>query len=187
MARGRDEHRAGGLVSRYPEITPAELATAELRNAIRRAARDAYNAEIVELPIEGFRSITKPRLDDPMAGVQAAVLARDVALGELVAYAEQARGAGRSWDEVAEALGIEATEDGEPRAEQVYLLLIEGRPLPSDEPSWFRRPTARWTCTSCGQRITDHGPFEAHPDDVEQGHADSCDRRAVALRAYHRW
>ena len=36
---------------------------------------------------------------------------------EMRAYAEQARGAGRSWDEVAEALGIEATEDGEPRDE----------------------------------------------------------------------
>ena len=92
------------------------------------------------------------------------------------AYAEQARGAGRSWDDVAEALGIEATEDGEPRDEQAYLLLIEGRPLPADEPSWFHRPTARWTCTSCGQRITDHGPFESHPDDVEHGHAEICTR-----------
>jgi hypothetical protein len=70
---------------------------------------------------------------------------------------------------VAEALGVEATED-EPRAEQAYRLLIEGRPLPVDEPSWFHRPTASWTCSSCGQRVTDRGPFESHPDDNEQGH-----------------
>lgn len=165
-------------MSAYREITPAELAAAELRNAIRRAARDAYGAEIVELPVEGFRILTKPTLDKPLTGVRAAALARDVArdvsLGELLRYAEQARGAGRSWDEIGEALVIEPTESGEPRDEQTYLLVIEGRPLAVAEPSpWWHRPAARWTCTSCRRWITDHGPFESHPDDAEQGHAGS--------------
>lgn len=84
--------------------------------------------------------LTRPRLDDPLAGDRAALLARDVAKGRLLRYAEEARGAGRSWDEVAEALGIEATEDDEPRAVQAYLLLVEGRPLPNAEPSsWWHR------------------------------------------------
>lgn len=131
----------------------------------------SYGAQIVQVPIEGFERATKRTLDDPLAGVQAALLARNVAVVQMRTYAEQARGAGHSWDDVAEALGIEASEDGESRDEQAYLLLIEGQPLTTDEPAWFRRPTARWTCTSCGQRVTDHGPFQSHPDDAESGRA----------------
>ena len=192
MAGGcdRDERGTRGLVSAFGEVTPQERAAWELRNAIRRAAHEVYGAEVVEEPVEGYRVLTKPRLDDPLAGVRAAVLARDVAEGQMLEYAEQARDAGRSWDEVAGAVGIEAAEDDQPRAEQAYLLLIEGRRLPTAEPSsWWHRPAARWTCTSCGQRVTDHGPFESHPDDVEEGHADSCARRLASLTAYHeeRW
>jgi hypothetical protein len=32
--------------------------------------------------------------------------------------------------------------------------------------------------------ITDRGPYEANPRDVEQGHADGCARLAEAVRAY---
>ena len=168
------------------EVTPQQRAAWELQTAIERVARDVYGAQIVQVPIEGLDGVTKPMLDDPLAGVRAALLARNVALAQMRSYAEQARGAGRSWDDVAEALGIEATEDDEPRDEQAYLLVIEGRPLPVDEPSWLHRPTARWTCTSCGQRITDYGPFESHPDNAETGHTDSCTRRAAALATYRR-
>ena len=118
--------------------------------------------------------------------MQAALLARNVAVAQMQAYAEQARGAGRSWDDLAEALGIEATEGDAPRDELAFLLLIEGRPLPGDETSWWVRRAARWTCRVCGQRITDHGPFESHPDDAEHGHADSCTRQAAALAIYRR-
>jgi hypothetical protein len=166
------------------EVTPQQRAAGELKTAIERVARDVHGAQIVPVPIEGFERATRRTLDDPLAGVRAALLARDVAVAEMRAYAELARGAGWSWDDVAEALGIEATEDGEPRDEQAYLLLIEGRPSPWIQPSWRHRPTARWTCTSCGRRITDHGPFERHPDDVERGHVESCARRAAALAAY---
>ena len=170
-------------------MTPQQRAAWELQTAIERVARDAHGAQIVQVPIEGFERATKRTLDDPVAGVRAALLARNVAVAHMLAYAEQARGVGYSWVDIAEALGIEATEDDAPRDEQAYLLLIEGRPLPGDEPSWFDRPTARWTCTSCGHRITDHGPFESHPDDAEQGHAGSCARRDATLAAYRseRW
>jgi hypothetical protein len=100
------------------------------------------------------------------------------------AYAEQARGAGRPWDDVAEALGIGVTEDGEPRDEQGVPPADRGPAAAADEPSWFHRPTARWTCSTCGQRITDHGPFESHPDDVEEGHAEGCARREAEIATY---
>jgi len=85
---------------------------------------------------------------------------------------------------MAESLGIEASDDGEPRAEQAYLLLIEGRPLPEDESRRRWQLAARWTCTTCGQLVRDSGPFGSHPDDVEDGHAAHCTRRAAALAAY---
>ena len=172
-------------MSAFGAVTPQERAAWELRDLIRRTARDVHGAEIVEEPVEGYRVLTRSRLDDAVAGVRAARLARDVAEGQLLRYAEEARGAGRTWDEVAEALGIEVTEDGEPRGEQAYLLLVEGRPLPADAQSWFDRPTARWTCTSCGQTVTDHGPFESHPNDVEHGHSNSCIRQVAALAKHH--
>jgi hypothetical protein len=181
VARFPREHRAGGLVSTI-EPTPRELAVWALRRAIRETARDVYAAEIVQVPIAGMPSIKRDALDNPLAGIGAALLTRDVANAELRTYAEEARGAGRSWDEVGEALGIEPAADGEPRDEQAYRLVIEGRPLrTSHETTWWQRPTARWTCSSCRQHVTDHGPFESHPDDVEQGHNDACGRRAAAL------
>jgi hypothetical protein len=182
--RDRVKHEAG-VVSGF-EVTPQQRAVWELQTAIERVARDVYGAQIVQVPIEGFERATKRTLDDPLAGVRASLLARNVAVAQMRAYAEQARGAGRSWDDVAEALGIEATEGDEPRDEQAYRLLIEGRPLSVDEPSWFHRPKAWWTCTTCGQQIADHGPFESHPNDVEQGHAACCARRVAALARHQR-
>jgi hypothetical protein len=144
----------------------------------------------VEVPIDGFAAITRRALDNPLAGVRAAVLARNVAARQLRDYAEQARGAGRTWDEVAEALGIAADEDETPRDERAYLLLVEGRTGLGDRASaGFHRSSARWTCASCGERITDWGPFGPNPDDMEQGHHQSCERHNGNRSAYgtERW
>lgn len=165
------------------ETSPRERAAWSLRTAIRRLAHELFGSALVEIPIEGMTLVSRPGLDDPLAGVRAAVLARDVAVAEMRAYAQEARAAGRSWDDVAEALGIEPADDGESRAETAYLLLVEQRPLPSNNPSRYR-PSARWACANCGQWITDRGPFGAHPDDREEGHAPGCPRRAAELADY---
>lgn len=166
------------------EVSPLERAAWWLRSAIRRTASEAFGGEIVRESIAGL-TFSVEALDDPLTGVRAALLARNVAVAELRRYAEAARGAGRSWDEVAEALGIEASDDDEPRAEQAYLLLMEGRPLPEDESSRTWLLAARWTCATCGQRVHDSGPFGSHPDDVEDGHAVTCARRAAAIAVFN--
>jgi hypothetical protein len=167
------------------EVTPQERAVWALKTAIRKAAQEVDGAEIVHEPIEGLIYTRRETLDDPLAGVRAARLARDVAIGELRRYAEQARGAGRSWDDVAAALTIEPTTGGEPRDEQAYLLVVERRPLPGlEQTTWSRRPIARWTCRACGQRISDYGPFESHPDDVERGHDSRCIRHVATFTDY---
>lgn len=109
------------------EVNPQERAVWALRTAIRKAAQDAYGAEIVHEPIEGLTVTRRETLDDPLAGVRAARLARDVAIRELRRYAEQARGAGRGWEDVAAALNLdEQGPDDEPRDEQAYRLIVEG-------------------------------------------------------------
>lgn len=149
---------------------------------IRRTASEAFGGKIVRRPIAGL-TFSAESLDDPLTGVRAALLARDVAVAELRRFAEAACAAGRSWDDVAEALGIEASDD---RATQAYLLIVERRPLPEDELPRSGHLAAHWRCESCGQRVRDSGPSGSHPDDAENGHAANCTRRAAALAAFHR-
>lgn len=138
--------------------SPRERAAWSLRTAIRRAAQEVDGAEVVQVPIVSLPGATRQTLDDPLAGLRAAQLAHDVAIAAMREYAEEARGAGSSWDDIAAVLAVEADED-EPRDERVYLMLVEGRSLEAERAAWWRRPSARWTCSACGQRITDNGPF----------------------------
>lgn len=73
---------------------PGARAAWEMRRAILRAAADLRGTEIVQVPVEGMQTITIETLGDPLAGVPAALIARDVAIAEFRKYAEQARGAG---------------------------------------------------------------------------------------------
>jgi hypothetical protein len=83
-------------------VTPQERAAWILRRAIRKAAEDVEGAKVVEAPIDGMTAVTRRVLDNPLAGLRAAALARNVAMKKLRDYAEQARGAGWTWDELAE-------------------------------------------------------------------------------------
>lgn len=118
---GRRSGPAGedGIVS-IARSTPAERAVALIRDAVRKAAEE-LGATIVHEPGEGYAVMTRPRPDDPLVGVQAARLARDVAITQMREYAEATRGAGYTWDDIGAALGIEQDNSGELRGEQSYL------------------------------------------------------------------
>lgn len=152
---------------------------AQVRQVVRRLAVEGFGTEAVEVAIPGFDRITRPGLADPLAGVQAGVLVRAVAGREIREAATDARAAGRSWDEIADALGLTDDEDGPPgtRAERAFEQ-VAGR---SDA---FRAADVRWTCAWCGQRVTDRGPFESHPHDREDGHAADCARQGAELAAW---
>jgi hypothetical protein len=169
-----------------PEVAPQERAVWAVREQIRRIARDVHGALFVETSIEGCQVLTCAGLDDPLSGVRAAVLVGEVAAGQIAEYATAARAAGRSWDEVAAVLGVQEGPYNS-RAEVVFGGLIEHRPLPVEERNgWGERSTARWTCGTCGGRVTDSGPFEGHPADNESGHADTCARMGAEVAAYRR-
>ncbi|MCE3552834.1 hypothetical protein LWC33_15385 [Pseudonocardia sp. RS11V-5] len=167
-------------MTRY-DITPGARAVLVVQDQIRRAACEVHGASTVETHLEGLPFITRTDIDDPLAGIRAAVAARNVANAEIRRYAEQARGAARTWDEIAEALGIRAADFEELPAILAFLLIAENRPLPFRES--FHRLDAWWRCESCGKRVRDHGPFDGHPANNETGHDRLCRRHAADIAA----
>ena len=122
----------------------------------------------------------------PLDGIRAALFVRDVAARHVRTYAEQARADGVGWAQIGTALGLadKAERTGTPVGEAAWSYVIEGlRPGQVPDDPW-RQHSARWTCGSCGQRVTDRGPFSPHPDDCEQGHARDCARYRAALAAF---
>lgn len=168
--------------------TPAEKARHEVRytveRMIKRLAVDGYEARSTQAPIGGYRSITKTVLDPATAGIRAARQIERTAHGQVHEHAMAARGAGCSWREIGEAVGL-TDEDDDDIAVAVYRYLIWDSPLDNPTPDYLRRDQkAWWTCESCEQRVTDVGPWGGHPDDNETGHAATCERHNDAVRAY---
>jgi hypothetical protein len=163
------------------DITPGARAVLAVQVQIRRAACHVYGATAVDTRIEGLPFMTRTDIDDPLAGIRAAVAACNAANAEIRRYAEQARGAGRTWDEIADALGIQPDRFDEPRGELAFMLVAEDRPLPFRES--FHRLDAWWRCESCGERIRDRGPFDGYPANNESGHTPTCRRHAAEIAA----
>ncbi|MCF7552164.1 hypothetical protein [Pseudonocardia sp. WMMC193] len=148
--------------------------------AFEIAARE-FDGEIVVELIPGYQMLTRQRLVDPLPGVRATRALVSAARGLLVEQVRDARAAGRSWEEIGEALGFAGSPTDEPRAEAAFAEVVEGRRV---EPTWHssRTPSTYWRCRSCGELVTDYGPIgSSHPDDQESGHAATCTRHRAAL------
>ena len=154
----------------------------EIRTRVEKIVKDALVAQngsgaIVSAPLApGYSTL----VDRPADYLAAAAAARGVAYtAESLArdYARRARGAGRSWDEVAAALQFDAAGHDDPSAE-AFLWVA---PTPSQR---FDSIVTSWECASCAARVTDRGPFGGHPEEVEEGHLDSCARHQEDISAY---
>lgn len=165
------------------DISRREQAASSIREHVRRVAVAAYGATEGREPIEGFHGLSRPVLDEPLAGVRAGRLVADVATGALREWALRARGAGRTWDDVGAALDLRAEPGGTGRAEAAWEWLVEHRPS-APSPRAGAPSSAVWTCTTCAARVRDTGPFASHPDDRESGHLDDCPRRVAALEVW---
>ncbi|MEU8495007.1 hypothetical protein [Pseudonocardia alni] len=165
-------------------VTESGQAAGRIRELVRRIAVEVFGATETEVPIPGFTVFTDRKLDDPLPGVRAALLMRSVSEAQLYDYARSARAAGRSWDEIGAVLGLPT--GGVPVGEAAFDWLVCGR-VPDPEREGirsFRTPSAFWRCSTCGEQVTDDGPFESHPTDNETGHADSCARHRADLAAW---
>jgi len=154
------------------------------RSAARRAAIDlalGAGATMTSRPL--FPGAQSAMQDvEPLAGLRAT---RDLELGvRYIAtyYVRDARGAGHTWQEIGEALGItpngESELAGDTVAEAAYSFAA-GRP----DTAWRYGRSFAWRCASCDGVISDKGPFN-HPVDNEPGHTDDCTRLAAAVAAW---
>lgn len=131
---------------------------------------------VVQRPISAGISTTHAAPADYPAGIAAARRVAARARRLVYDYAREARGAGTPWSELAGPLGIVA-DVGDP-AEAAFREVAGEPPAPYDQRS------VGWHCTSCGQRMIDHGPYNGHPADDESGHAASCSRHLAEIAAF---
>ena len=163
------------------EPSPLDEARSRTREHVRAIARLIDGEEVAIVRTTSFGA----RVPDveTLSGLEAAVRVRDAAVGLLREYAITARGEGACWATVGAALGLGelVQRNGEDLGEAAFRFVTEGR-MPEVDTDWSSwRSPVRWTCATCGYRVTDHGPFDTHPDDAEPGHTTTCGRRARAI------
>lgn len=173
------------MTAEMPQVSPND----RLNWAIDRAILDhVRESSALEEPIKErlispkYHDLTTKTPVDWRDGIKAARLASGIAHQTMLSYARKARGEGVSWEDLAESLGVKADADqyGKRAGEKAFEL-VSGY----DERSYMS-PSVSWDCTSCGAWIKDRGPYNGHPDDDEEGHADSCDRHRRHVAAYRR-
>jgi len=163
-----------------PEPTTEQNAWPDAYHAASQAAlriAQASGAEIRERPLWPG-SYSTVRYAEPLAGIRAAVTARDAAARVVGDYVQRAREDGADWLDIGRALGLE-NEDREP-----YDVAVAAYERTAGEGSLSRGPAFGFTCGTCGQHVRDNGPYTASPLDCEEGHAGDCSRMAGAVRAY---
>jgi hypothetical protein len=118
---------------------------------------------------------------DYAAGVAAARRVEGRARQLVHDYARKARGEGVSWRDLVEPLGVYVEPDSyEDPAVAAFEMIA---PTPSQR---FDARSVYWRCASCGEGVTDKGPYNGHPDDDETGHAETCERHRAEVAAYMR-
>ena len=119
---------------------------------------------------------------DLRAAISAAKYAAHVAEGLMREYARQARGHGLTWAEIAPSvIDVEDVDYGADPAVEAFRWVA---PTPSMQ---FDTIYTYWSCSTCGEHITDNGPYDGPAED-ETGHADTCTRHMADVAAARaRW
>jgi hypothetical protein len=147
--------------------------------AIMRMAR-AAGAEICERPVWPGAASTLAYAE-PGAGMHYARMVADAAHHAEHSYIGHAREHGMTWQQIGQALNLggRAQQRGAPLAEVAF-----EHATGAEHVRPFETLVFTWRCQSCGQYISDHGPYNTHPDDNERGHADGCERHTAAIAAH---
>jgi hypothetical protein len=151
-----------------------------LESAVRAYA-EATGAEIRERDAWPG-SLIKVRYAEPAAGIRAALIARDTASRVIRDYGRRAREDGLNWEDIGQALAL---GQGEHVPDGFEMDIAAYTAMAGDGDSWYE-PYFAWTCPSCATTVSDRGPYDSHPADREQGHAEGCQRLAADVAAYYR-
>jgi hypothetical protein len=163
------------------------------RDAVTDAASNAYwrmcqavveiaeaaGADVHERPMFPG-AISVGRYAEPLAGIRAAQVLADTAVRIRREYAERARTEGIAWQQIGQALGLDQGPDGK----SGYGLGVAAFEHFEGPPDLWNQSSFCYPCASCGEWITDRGPYENHPPDNESGHARDCARLAAELAAW---
>ncbi len=165
------------------------------RGQLRKAA-DAGATEVVDWLVGQYGGNnycllkTRPDMWPPIDTTESEPLTRLVAARELEhasravqhqpSYIRDARASGRNWYEIGMALDLlwQAVVSKESVADEAYDYTLRLHNVGST------REPYTWTCNSCRQTITDHGPRPQLPKQ-EEGHADNCPRWTRELEIWH--
>jgi hypothetical protein len=140
---------------------------------------EAGGAEVHERPMfPGAISVS--RHAEPLAGIRAAQILADSAARIRREYTQHARAEGIAWPQIGEALALDQGPDGK----SGYDLGVAAFEHFEGEPDLWHQSSFHYHCASCGEWITDRGPYESHPEDNERGHAEGCARFAAELAAW---
>ncbi len=121
----------------------------------------------------------------PNAALNAALLVIEIAQRKAYEAVLGLRAEGTTWQQAADLLGIEWS-DQYARRERAYELVLG--PAPKDSGLWRDR-YLYWSCggpNGCGKYITDRGPYNGYPSDCEDGHAENCRRHTAEREAHER-
>jgi hypothetical protein len=172
------QERAGKLMDRHQLKQAAGAATADL---VRDLVSQLGGTTI---------SLLRTRLDlwPPIETAESEVITAIVAARELeqaahaiqAGYSRQARETGCTWYEIGQALDLlwYAIVSNESIGDEAYDYALRY------DPGATRKPYT-WTCQTCQQVITDHGPWRQLPAQEER-HALDCRRWTHRLAAWRR-
>lgn len=153
-----------------------------VRTGTERVVHDLLRAlhgphAVASKPISPELSIPHPVPADWGQGIAAARWVAARANSLVHEYAKKARGDGVPWRNLADPLGIEVDAWEDPAA--AAFEHVAGTPVRT-----FDTLTVLWRCGSCGQLVTDRGPYNGHPVNNETGHAETCARHQAEIDAY---
>jgi len=169
---------AGDMADRYPAAASASDAYLAAQYAVIRLT-EADGAQIWERSVWLGTSVTR-RYAEPLADVRTAQVRPETVARVGREHAERARGDGITWEQIGEALGL----DQGPYGTSGYDLGIAAFEHFTAEAGHRYPASFHFGCASCGEYITDRGPFESHPEDNERGHAEGCVRMAADIVAW---
>jgi hypothetical protein len=164
-------------------------------SAVARLVADEHGAAGFETRdlYPGAGDIWRGQHPTPGPHLEAVMALRAAVAQEERRAIDNARGAGMTWDQIGEALGLarDAQDVDEPLALAAWryaaMRAMPGAPDPDSAWRYGRGPTADWRCRECTGTI-----HETHPDngpvDAEQGHRPGCARyAAVVAEVQARW
>lgn len=161
-----------------PEVRWADVLLAT-ENLVHRLIRATFGDEVFHAEPMWQGSPLTRQVPPPAHALRVALLVQGVGAHLVSEYAAMMRGDGGSWDSVFAVLGLETQEWKSP-AELAYEHVLG--PPSADYP--HDRRYVRWTCRSCGKRVSDSGPYNGHPADNETGHGPGCERHQAEIAAY---